>query len=344
MSCRIIFFTLAVALRLASDCGAALTPNPPRPITHRVSIQLIQTALDDGSAPATAFGDSAQRAEIESFIDAIWAQAGIDIQFLPTINRFNSTFAYQGAVSGAGIVRPIDDLALIMALGTGAGVTNPDSSIINMFFVNVVPGWSPRGATWANGVGNYGTNGIAEFVGANLPGTEYGREHVAHWVSHEIAHNLGLKHTASGVDNLLSTTKTTDQLTDEQIAAILSTTMRDDEIAYIPFGGTRFPHLLAPLPGDYDRNGYVDAADYSMWRNTMGSTSNLAADGNGSGRVDAGDYSVWKGSFGKTAALASAEAPNDFAGVPEPATFALLLSALVTWTAAHRTRHSRGAH
>ncbi len=339
MPCRILLITLALGLSLNEVTRAALTPNPPRPITHRVTVQLIQTALDDGSAPATVFGDAAQRAEIESNIELIWAQAGIDVQFLPSVNRFDNTFAYQGGpVAGPGIFRSLDDLSLINSLAQGAGVTNPDSSVINMFFVHVVPGWDLKSENWVNGVGNYGTNGIAEFVGSNALGTVFGRQHIAHWVSHELGHNLGLKHTPAGVNNLMGTVKTTDQLSDEQIAAMFQTTLRDDDVAFIPFGGTHFPKLLAPLPGDYDRNGHVDAADYVTLRHAMG-TGDLVADGNGDGRVDVGDWDVWKINFGKTAAVASIDNIPDSGGVPEPMSSVLLLFAMLSLSATQRFRN-----
>ena len=56
--------------------AAAIIVDPPQPLTRRVTVQLIQTALDNGSSPATAFGNSTQRADIEASIDSIWAQAG----------------------------------------------------------------------------------------------------------------------------------------------------------------------------------------------------------------------------------------------------------------------------
>lgn len=76
------------------------------------------------------------------------------------------------------------------------------------------------------------------------------------------------------------------------------------------------------LAGDYNQNGVVDAADYVVWRNTMGAAGNgLAADGNGDKVVNQADFDVWKSQFGKTNGSGSTLAAN----VPEPATAGLLL-------------------
>jgi hypothetical protein len=61
----------------------------------------------------------------------------------------------------------------------------------------------------------------------------------------------------------------------------------------------QFTFRVRPNAGDYNGNGHVDAADYTVWRNTLGSTSALAADGDGSGTVDEADYALWKTNFGK---------------------------------------------
>ena len=58
--------------------------------------------------------------------------------------------------------------------------------------------------------------------------------------------------------------------------------------------------ITAGLLGDYNHNGVVDAADYTLWRASLESTTNLAADG--SGMIDSGDYDVWKANFGRTLA------------------------------------------
>jgi hypothetical protein len=79
------------------------------------------------------------------------------------------------------------------------------------------------------------------------------------------------------------------------------------------------------LPGDYDGNGIVDAADYSIWRVSLGQNVAIGsgADGDRNGIVDEGDYSVWQSHFG-ISAVAPAASLADMT-VPEPASLVLLL-------------------
>ena len=76
------------------------------------------------------------------------------------------------------------------------------------------------------------------------------------------------------------------------------------------------------VAGDYDGNGMVDAADYTVWRDTLGSQLDLRADGNGNGRVDSGDYRFWKVRFG------NAGQKTRSITVPEPVALLLLVSGL----------------
>jgi type II secretory pathway pseudopilin PulG len=91
------------------------------------------------------------------------------------------------------------------------------------------------------------------------------------------------------------------------------------------------------LPGDFNRDGSVDAADYVVWRKANGSTATFfqGADGNGSGAVDATDYAVWRGQFAATAGSTTAASFT----VPEAATawlFALGLCGTISRSRCHR--------
>ena len=56
------------------------------------------------------------------------------------------------------------------------------------------------------------------------------------------------------------------------------------------------------LPGDYNHDQHVDSADYSVWRDTLGSTTDLRADGDGDRVVGPGDYDVWHDNYGSSGA------------------------------------------
>ena len=62
--------------------------------------------------------------------------------------------------------------------------------------------------------------------------------------------------------------------------------------------------MYAPpaLPGDYNLDGSVDAADYTFWRDALGVsfTPYVFADGNGDGIVGPEDRDVWVDNFGST--------------------------------------------
>jgi hypothetical protein len=93
--------------------------------------------------------------------------------------------------------------------------------------------------------------------------------------------------------------------------------------------------------GDFNGDGMVDAADYVVWRATLGqSGALLAADGNGNGQVDPGDYDVWTARLGQT--IGSGATAASPAAVPEPAVLISFLPVIVVSIAGRLRRNSPG--
>ncbi|QDU88931.1 CotH protein [Pirellulimonas nuda] len=76
---------------------------------------------------------------------------------------------------------------------------------------------------------------------------------------------------------------------------------------------------------DFNGDGFVDSADYTVWRDNLGVSggAGLQGDANYDGVVDSGDYQVWRAQFGSAAAVAlpafgSQAAPASVLGVTSP--------------------------
>ena len=95
---------------------------------------------------------------------------------------------------------------------------------------------------------------------------------------------------------------------------------------------------VVALTGDYNHNGVIDAADYTVWRDTLGQsvTAGTGADGNSNGTIDDGDFTVWTTAFGASGAGAGAVG----AAVPEPASILLAAIAAIFGIAIGRRRAS----
>ena len=95
-------------------------------------------------------------------------------------------------------------------------------------------------------------------------------------------------------------------------------------------------YSLIVAPGDYNGDGSVDAADYTLWRDTLGSNEDLRADGNGDRVVDSSDYDIWKSAFGTESSLGAAAVGPAGKMAPEPATVGLLLVGCMLFTRRNR--------
>ena len=86
------------------------------------------------------------------------------------------------------------------------------------------------------------------------------------------------------------------------------------------------------ITGDYNDDGKVDAADYVVWRANEGTMNPLPHDPAG-GTIGQEQYDNWRANFGEMAG-----AGQGAAAVPEPATWGLVLLALLAAFPARRSR------
>ncbi len=98
--------------------------------------------------------------------------------------------------------------------------------------------------------------------------------------------------------------------------------------------------ILDPFqPGDYDRNGFVETADFELWRETFDEDveDGTGADGNGDGVVDTADYILWRKYFSGSGGGGNALSTSF--SVPEPATWFVGVMGLLLLGAGGLRRH-----
>lgn len=80
--------------------------------------------------------------------------------------------------------------------------------------------------------------------------------------------------------------------------------------------------VVESLAGDFNGDGIVNLADYTVWRDVLGGVEDaqsLAGNGTGDNVVDASDYLLWKANFGatlETVQFASHQVPEPSSAVP----------------------------
>ena len=95
--------------------------------------------------------------------------------------------------------------------------------------------------------------------------------------------------------------------------------------------------MLSGVPGDFDASGTVDAADYTTWRNGLGSETALVNDDGLGTPIGQAHYALWKANFGSSASyppiLITINVHGHNYGFPEQA------SALDNWETTKQNRY-----
>lgn len=107
----------------------------------------------------------------------------------------------------------------------------------------------------------------------------------------------------------------------------------NDESSLTSFQATITTSVRDKVLGDYNQDGTVDQADYTIWADSYGDTGDyMLADGNNDNIIDQGDYTIWADHYGDGAPPASPPLT-----IPEPATCLLLTLGIITCFSRRRT-------
>lgn len=195
-----------------------LTVNEARPIEYRITIQPVVVADDDGSNRAVYLGDAAREAVIKRLVARIWAQAGVEVRWEDPIELHDTWYNrgnYDEWHVDSNSLRPQTDLDVV--LDDEAGHLHSDSTVLNMFFARVTPGFADS-ETQFGGLAsrNVAFVNFLDEADDRLGLSLYRR--FAAVIAHEMGHTQWLPHVDIA-DNLMKRTTSTEgeRLNEEQI-------------------------------------------------------------------------------------------------------------------------------
>ncbi|TWT75691.1 hypothetical protein Pla123a_32010 [Posidoniimonas polymericola] len=101
-------------------------------------------------------------------------------------------------------------------------------------------------------------------------------------------------------------------------------------------GFVKYLGVLASGPGDFNADGVVDAADYTLWRDNDGAADESAINGNGDGGgITNADYDLWKSNYGTDYGAGTVGTTST---TPEPAAAGLMAFAVSAVAGCMRSR------
>lgn len=132
---------------------------------------------------------------------------------------------------------------------------------------------------------------------------------------------------------------------DAQFAAssVLNSVVEGDFLSALDAGGdAKFRVLFdidaVTLDGDFNEDGTVDAADYTIWRDSLGTAVALPNDNGIGGTIGSQHYDLWVANYGTTVGN-----PSSALSIPEPASLGLLITIGLVMLSFNRSCRSFGS-
>jgi T5SS/PEP-CTERM-associated repeat protein len=245
------------------------------------------------------------------------------------------TVDFGGNISGFGTVSTPNDLAKPLINNghiTGDSVAQPITlpgyvkgvgTFDNVVFTGTFsPGLSPAILTVGN-VAMSPTSTLIMELGGTLPGSGYDRIQSSGTLALDGVLKLSL---INGFTPMVG--QTFDLFSGASVVGAFSS-VQLPVVAGLSWNAAQLASgiLSLQITGDYNGDGIVDAADYTVWRDSLGQIgTGLAADGDGNGVVDQADFDVWSAHFGEMASTGSGASASSV--TPEPTTLSLIATFL----------------
>ena len=282
---------------LTGSTFASIITNTAQPIDKRLTVQPVVLANDNGSNQAAFFGNDPHRTAIESMVDVIWAQAGIDIEWLsPNIWHKTEYQNFDGS-----------QVSTLLADARSENMTAPlgGSKVVNAFFMQSISGYTPisvqaQGTAFVNG------NGTFQALGSQTVANPTYYERAARLVAHELGHNLGLLHASDLMQENDPNNSADERLTGSQISTARNSGFLID---YTP-------------PGDLNGDNAINGADLLIWENSYGG-SGATGDADSDSDADGADFLMIQKNFQPATLQANTLA------VPEPSSWVLATTFLL---------------
>jgi len=278
----------------------------------------------------------------------------------------NRPLANLGRIEGFGTLRT-GGLTNAGTISIGGGTLDILGSVTNNASVGTQSNSTIRFFGPVNGPGNYSGDGTIEFLSSFSPGESPAEVLMTNFIlggSATLVIELGGTTSGSQYDKITASGAAT-------LAGTLDVDLIDgftpapgDVFSFITAaGGIAGAFASASLPtlsganwqllynpngvmlrvaitGDYNANGTVDAADYTVWRNSLRRSGvALAADGDGDGEITQLDFDVWKLHYGESFGSGAGIRRSSIANVPEPASLVLCCVALFCVIVGTRSRN-----